>query len=223
MLIEVTRTDDIHYRVRQFNSGNGIDNHKEWEKGAAESRERFLSFMDMSGLNEGQIRNSNYYYVNGDSRTSLLEQLYINKDLVQNDDDIDPLLFERPQLAGTCTASSKMVYYRSFGLPGRLLEIDLKVVLIKQLLQRIEDVQKGILSRPALLKLRKERSLICKLLTRNQSIKPCKGKEEVDVQKLCRELLKLQARRMLNSWTRFCRSMRIVTTGSKDYVKKFYR
>ena len=64
---------------------------------------------------------------------------------------LNPLLYERPQLAGTCTASSKMFYLRSFGLQGRLLEMDFKIELIKQLLNRIVEVQKSGLSRPFLL------------------------------------------------------------------------
>ena len=32
MLVEVQKTTDSSYHVRQFNSGDGIENHKKWEE-----------------------------------------------------------------------------------------------------------------------------------------------------------------------------------------------
>ena len=107
----------------------------------------------MSGLSEKQIKQSGYYFVIGSSLEAVLKKLYKNKHLAQ-DPPSDPLLYERPQLAGTCAASSKMFYLRALGLEGRVLEIDFKVELIKQLLSRIDLVRaKGSSSRPAILQL----------------------------------------------------------------------
>ena len=48
MLVEVQKTTDSSYHVRQFNSGNGIrSNHKKWEESTSRSVERYLSFVDM--------------------------------------------------------------------------------------------------------------------------------------------------------------------------------
>ena len=66
-----------------------------------------------------------------------------------------------------------MFYLRSFGLKGRMLEIDFKVELIKQLLDRIDRVHaKGSSSRPAILQLVKaeERARLDKTLLRRQKL-----------------------------------------------------
>ena len=73
-----------------------------------------------------------------------------------------------------------MFYLRSFGLEGRMLEIDFKVELIKQLLDRIDRVHaKGSLSRPAILQLVKaeERARLAKNTDKEAEIK--KGREGV--------------------------------------------
>ena len=142
MVVEVQRTSDTLYRVRQFNSGDGIDNHKEWQGSTPSPVKRYLSFVDMPKLNEKQIKNTGYYSVTGSDGKTLINKLYTNKNLATNDPTNDPytdlpLLFERPQLAGTCAASSKMFYFKAFGLQGRLFEMDFKIALIKQLLSRI--------------------------------------------------------------------------------------
>ena len=149
MLVEVQKTTDSSYHVRQFNSGDGIENHVTWRVSTSGSEERYLSFVDMPALSEDQIKQSGYYYVTGSDREAAIEKLYKNKHLAQPP-PTDPLLYERPQLAGTCAASSKMFYLRSFGLEGRMLEIDFKVELIKQLLDRIDRVHKRTSSRTAI-------------------------------------------------------------------------
>ena len=154
MLVEVTKIGD-KYRVKQFNSGNGIDNHKEWQGSTSSPVQRYLSSVDMPELSEEQIKNTGYYFVSGLDREVMIEKLYANKHLAHDDAYTDPLLYERPQLAGTCAASSKMFYFRSFGLHGRLFEIDFKITIIKQLLTRINNVMKSGLSRPFLHKLTK--------------------------------------------------------------------
>lgn len=152
MLVEVERTSDTLYRVKQFNSGNGISvNHKRWQGSTPGSGRRYLSFVDMPRLSEEQIKSTGYYSVSGQNPEALLAELYKNKHLAQDKLYTNPLFYEQPQLAGTCGASSKMFYFRFFGLEGRLLEIDFKVELIKQLLSRMENVQKHKLSRPFLL------------------------------------------------------------------------
>ena len=166
MLVEVTKTGDKHYRVKQFNSGDGIDtNHKKWQGSTSSPEQRYLSSVDMPELSEEQIKNTGYYYVSGLDREAMIEKLYANKHLAQDYLYTDPLLYERPQLAGTCTASSKMFYFRSFGLQGRSFEIDFKIKIIKQLLTRINNVMKSGLSRPFLLNLTKAREDA--ILTRN--------------------------------------------------------
>ena len=137
MLVEVQKTTDSSYHVRQFNSGNGIENHVTWRVSTSGLKERYLSFIDMPDLSEDQIKESGYYYATGTDSEAIIGKLYKNKHLAQPP-PTDPLLYERAQLAGTCTASSKMFYLRSFGLKGRILEIDFKVELIKQLLSRID-------------------------------------------------------------------------------------
>ena len=113
------------------------------------SEERCLSFVDMPALSEDQIKQTGYYYVTDSTGEAAIKKLYRNKHSAQSP-PTDPLLYERPQQAGTCAASSKMFYLRSFGLKGRALEIDFKVELIKQLLSRIKLVhEKGSSSRPA--------------------------------------------------------------------------
>ena len=109
----------------------------------------------MPALSEDQLKQSGYYFVTGTDSEVVINKLYRNKHFAQPP-PTDPLLYERPQQAGTCTASSKMFYLRSFGLQGRLFEIDFKVELIKQLLDRIDRVHtKGSSSRAALANLRK--------------------------------------------------------------------
>ena len=84
MLVEVTKTGDKHYRVKQFNSGNGIDNHKEWQGSTSSPEQRYLSSVDMPELSEEQIKNTGYYYVSGLDREAMLERLYTNKRLAQD-------------------------------------------------------------------------------------------------------------------------------------------
>lgn len=152
MLVEVQRTSDATYRVRQFNSGSGINaNHKKWQRDPPSPQERYLSFVDMPGLSEDQIGEAGYYAVFGLDHEPAIRKLYANKHLAQCDTYTDPLLYERPQQGGTCVASSKMFYFRSFGLWGRLLEIDFKVSLIKSLLDRMDNLLKSKLSRTFLL------------------------------------------------------------------------
>ena len=50
MLVEVQRTTDSSYHVRQFNSGNGIENHVTWRVSTSGSEDRYLSFVDMPAL-----------------------------------------------------------------------------------------------------------------------------------------------------------------------------
>ena len=165
MLVEVMKIGD-KYRVKQFNSGNGIEtNHKKWQGSTSSPVQRYLSSVDMPELSEEQIKNTGYYFVSGLDREDMIEKLYTNEHLAQNYLYTDPLLYERPQLAGTCAASSKMFYFRSFGLQGRSFEIDFKIRIIKQLLTRINNVMKSGLSRHLLLNLR--RVLEDAILTRN--------------------------------------------------------
>ena len=65
MLVEVKRISDTHYRVRQFNSGDGIENHMKWQGMTTSPVDRYLSFVDMPALTEDQIKNAGYYYVTG--------------------------------------------------------------------------------------------------------------------------------------------------------------
>ena len=156
MLVEVMKIGD-KYRVKQFNSGDGINNHKKWQRSTSSSEQRYLSSVDIPKLSEEQIKNTGYYFMSGLDREAMLEKLYANKYSAHDDAYTYPLLYERPQLAGTCVASSKMFYFRSFGFQGRLFEIDFKIKIIKQLLTRINNVMKSGLSRPFLLNLTKAR------------------------------------------------------------------
>ena len=47
MLVEVQKTTDSSYHVRQFNSGDGITNHVTWRVSTSGSEDRYLSFVDM--------------------------------------------------------------------------------------------------------------------------------------------------------------------------------
>ena len=157
MLVEVKRICGAHYHVRQFNSGSGINNHAILQGSAPGSEKRYLGCVDMPELSEDQIKQSGYYLVSGPNEVELLEKLYTNKHLSLVP-PTDPLLYERQQLAGTCAASSKMFYFRSFGLQGRLFEIDFKVELSNQLLKRIGGVQKNDFLRNSLLASMREES-----------------------------------------------------------------
>ena len=84
MLVEVQKTTDSSYHVRQFNSGNGIENHVNGGKSTPSSEERYLSFVDMPDLSEDQIKQSGYYYVTGSDREAVIEKLYKNKHLAQH-------------------------------------------------------------------------------------------------------------------------------------------
>ena len=154
VLVEVQKTTDSSYHVRQFNSGSGIrSNHKKCEEGILSSVERYSSFVDMSALSEYQIKQSGYYHATSSTDEAAIEKLYKNKPPAQHPPTpTDPLLCERPQLAGTCTASSKMFYLRAFKFEGRMLEIDFKVELIKQLLDRINRVHINDVYRTALIR-----------------------------------------------------------------------
>lgn len=159
MVVEVRRISEEHYHVKQFNSGSGIRNHKKWKGSTPSPVKRYSSFVNMPRLSEEQIEKTGYYAVTGQSPQKMIEKLYANKRLAKNPPYTYPLLYEKEQQAGTCIASSKMFYFRHFGLEGRLLEIDFKVALIKQLLDRIDKVQKSELSHTSLLEsLRAERN-----------------------------------------------------------------
>ena len=179
MLVEVQKAPDSSYHVRQFNSGDGLRNHVTWRVSTSGSEDRYLSFVDMPALSEDQLNQTGYYHAVVPDRDYGIEELYKNKHLAEPPPS-DPLLYERKQQAGTCAASSKMFYLRSFGLKGRMLEIDFKVELIKQLLNRINLVHaKGSLSRPAILQLIKaeERERSTKNTVKEAEIR--KGREGV--------------------------------------------
>ena len=71
MLVEVQKTTDSSYHVRQFNSGDGIGNHVTWRVSTSGSEERYLSFVDMPALSEDQIKQTGYYHVAGSDREAL--------------------------------------------------------------------------------------------------------------------------------------------------------
>ena len=129
----------------------GLENHETWQVSTSGSVERYLSFVDMPGLSEDQIKQTGYYFVTDTTDEAAIEKLYKNKHLTESP-PTDPLLYEHEQLAGTCAASSKMFYLRSFWLYGRMLEIDFKVELIKQLLDRIDRVHTNDVYRTALIR-----------------------------------------------------------------------
>ena len=146
---------DRTYNIRLYNTGGGSLNHPSEKEYGKDNEARRAIYVDFRGVSTAGLHKSEWFIPSSDKK-GLLGQIQVFKKLYKEHGvDIDKTHlpkdhYQRVQQSGTCACTVLFAYLRSLELDGRILEAELKHLLILKLLDRLIQLNKVLERRPEL-------------------------------------------------------------------------
>lgn len=130
------------YGIRIYNTGDGSEFHavkSGYEGGNQQIR---ASYQDYDLVDSDELEYLHYFANSAATATDqrdAIDSLYKTMEQYRSEKEVPFEFYDKIQQSGTCVSSVVSAFLRSFGLKGRLLEMDIKHATMHQLQSRMND------------------------------------------------------------------------------------